>query len=398
MTNIAKIAGKGLVWLCLMTLGLIPSLALAANDPGITNDSILLGSYQPMTGNESTYFRMGKGADVWYKYINEQGGVNGRKIIFKMVDDTYNPSRTKVVVKEFIERDKVFAIANPLGSAPTAAVIDYVVENKVPLIGAGTGAAKNVEFPSKYVFPLYPSYFTEGQQLVRFAKEQLGGKKVVLLYQNDPSGKTHLDGIKSVLGTYGVTLAVAEPYEKGELDVSSQVIKMKNANPDVVICSCAPEHAAKFFTEKQKLGWKVPVEVVFFGQSPKVLELAGKEAVEGAYFTSIFRKPDSPDPQMQQFVKLLKKYYPNEEPDAIHMWGYAGAQVVTEAFKRMGRDNITRDRFVEALESIKGWKGSLIPAVTINKGNAPEHFLIRDFAWLVIKDGKWVSFTPKWEK
>jgi branched-chain amino acid transport system substrate-binding protein len=398
MKKTVKALGKGLMFFCLVAWSLVPSPSWGANDPGITNDSILLGAYQPMTGNESTYFRMGKGADIWYKYVNEQGGINGRKIIFKMVDDTYNPSRTKVVVKELIERDKVFAIANPLGSAPTAAVIDYIVENKVPLVGAGTGAAKNVEYQSKYVFPLYPSYFNEGQQLVRFAKEQLGGKKIALLYQNDPSGKTHVDGIKSVLDKYGVSLVVSEPYEKGELDVSSQVIKMKNAAPDVVVCSCAPEHAAKFFTEKQKLGWKVPVEVVFFGQSPKVLELAGKEAVEGTYFTSIFRKTDSPDPQMQQFVKLLKKYYPNEEPDAIHMWGYAGAQVVTEAFKRMGRDNITRDRFVETLESIKGWKGSLIPEVNINKGNAPEHFLIRDFAWLVVKDGKWVSFTPKWEK
>jgi len=101
---------------------------------------------------------------------------------------------------------------------------------------------------------------------------------------------------------------------------------------------------------------------------------------------------------MRQFVELLKKYYPNEEPDAIHMWGYAGAQVVTEALKRMGRDNITRDRFVEALESIKGWRGSLIPEVNISKGNAPEHFLIRDMSWLVIKDGKWISFNPKWMK
>lgn len=398
MKRVMSTLGMGLFLMCLVALSIVPSVSWAENDPGITKDSILLGSYQPMTGNESTYFRMGKGADIWYKYVNEQGGIHGRKINFKMVDDAYNPSRTKIVVKELIERDKVFAIANPLGSAPTAAVIDYIVEKKVPLIGAGTGAAKNVEYPSKYVFPLYPSYFLEGQQLVRFAKEQLGGKTVGLLFQNDPSGKTHVEGIKSVLDKYGVKMVASEPYEKGELDVSSQVIKIKNAAPDVMICSCAPEHAAKFFTEKQKLGWKVPVEVVFFGQSPKVIELAGKEAVEGTYFVTIFRKPDSPDPQMQLFVKLLKKYYPNEEPDAIHMWGYAGAQVVTEAFQRMGRDNITRDRFVDTLESIKGWKGGLIPEVTIEKGNAPEHFLIKDLSWLIVKDGKWLSFNPKWAK
>ncbi len=389
-----------------LALALVSSLTLVAvapaqaQAPGVTDKEILLCSYQPMTGNESTYFRMGKGADVWYREVNEQGGVNGRKINFKMVDDQYNPSRTTVIVKEFIERDKCFAIANPLGSAPTAAVIDYIAENKVPLIGAGTGAAKNLEYPSRYVFPLYPSYNTEGQDLVRFAKEQLGGKTVSLLYQNDPSGKTHLAGVESALVKYGVKLVAKEPYEKNELDVSSQAIKIKAANPDVHLCSCAPEHAARFLTERQKLGWKAPVVVVFFGQSPKVIELAGKEAVEGVYFSTIFRRPNSPDPQMRQFVTLLKKYYPNEQPDAIHMWGYAGAQVVTEGLSRMPKETakITRDGFVEVLESIRDWKGGLIPVVNIGKGNAPEHFLIREMSWLLVKNGDFEVFTPKWTK
>jgi branched-chain amino acid transport system substrate-binding protein len=381
----------------LMILGRTPAQAQA---PGVTDKEILLCSYQPMTGNESTYFRMGTGADLWYRQVNEQGGINGRKINFKMVDDQYNPSRTTVIVKEFIERDKCFAIANPLGSAPTSAVIDYIAESKVPLIGAGTGAAKNLEIPSKYVFPLYPSYNTEGQDLVRFAKEQLGAKTISLLYQNDPSGKTHLAGVESVLDKYGVKLVAKEPYEKNELDVSAQTIKIKAANPDVHLCSCAPEHAARFLTERQKLGWKAPVVVVFFGQSPKVVELAGKEAVEGVYFSTIFRRPNSPDPQMRQFVTLLKKYYPNEEPDAIHMWGYAGAQVVTEALGRMPKETakISRDGFVEALESIRDWKGGLIPVVNIGKGNAPEHFLIREMSWLQVKNGDFEVFTPKWMK
>jgi branched-chain amino acid transport system substrate-binding protein len=376
---------------------LVPIAAPAQRAPGVTDTEVLLCAYQPMTGKESTYFRMGKGADVWYRHVNEQGGVNGRKIRFKMVDDQYNPSRTRVVVKEFIERDGCFALAHPLGSAPTAAVIDYVVEQKVPLIGAGTGAAKNLEYPSKYVFPLYPSYHTEGQDLVRFAAKELGAKTVSLLYQNDPSGKTHIAGVESVLDRYGVKLVAKEPYEKDELDVSAQAIKIRNANPDVHLCSCAPEHAARFFTERQKLGWKVPVVVVFFGQSPKVVELAGKEAVEGAYFSTIFRRPDSPDAKMREFVSLLKKYYPEEEPDAIHLWGYAGAQVVTEAIRRMPKATAewSRDKFVEVLESIRDWRGSVIPVVNIGKGNAPEHFLVREMSWLVVKDGKFVEYQPK---
>ena len=373
-------------------------VALAQNGPGISDKEILICAYQPMTGSESSYFRMGKGADAWFKYVNDNGGINGRKVNFNMVDDKYEPARTATIVKRFIERDGCFAIVAPLGSAPTSAVIDYIVEQKVPLVGAGTGAAKNLEYPSKWVFPLYPSYKDEGKDLVRFAKEVFKAKKIALLYQNDPSGKTHLEGIKSVLTKYGVELVSEQGYETKEVDVSSQVVAMKNANPDAVICSCAPEHAAKFYTERKKFGWNVPVVNVFFGKSPKVPDLAGKDAVEGVYFSTIFRDFDSAAPQMKQALEILKKYYPEEDPDAIHLWGIAAAQVFTEAMQRMGRNNITRDRLVETLESIKGWKGSVVPVVTINKGNAPEHFIVRDMSYVVYKGGRFQDFTPPWVK
>lgn len=383
-------------------LGGIAALAcgtsFAQNGPGITDKEILLCSYQPMTGGTSSYFRMGKGADAWFKHVNETGGINGRQVNFNMVDDKYEPARTAGIVKRFVERDGCFAIVSPLGSAPTVAVIDYVVESKIPIVGAGTGAAKPLEMPSKWVFPLYPSYREEGQDLVRFAKEVLKAKRIALLYQNDPSGKTHLDGIKSVLAKYGVELVAEQGYEPKEVDVSSQVLSMKNANPDAIICSCAPEPAAKFYTERRKLNWKVPVVNVFFGKSPKVPELAGKDAVEGVYFSTIFRDFDSPAPQMQQALQILKKYYPQEDPDAIHLWGFAGAQTATEALKRMGRDNITRDRFVESMESIKDWKGSVVPSVTINKGNAPEHFIVREMSYVIYTGGAFKEFAVPWQK
>jgi len=370
--------------------------AWAENGPGITDDSVLICSYQPMTGKTSSYFRMGKGADAWFKHLNEEGGINGRKVEFRMADDQYEPARTKTIVKRFIERDECFAIVAPLGSAPTSAVIDYIAEQKVPIIGAGTGAAKPLEIQSPYVFPLYPSYFTEGAQLVRFAKEVMGAKTVAVLYQNDPSGKTHMEGIKSVLEKEGIKLLVAEGYEPKEVDVSSQVIKMKEANPDAVICSCAPEPAAKFYTERKKLGWNVPVVNVFFGKSPKVPELAGNDAVEGVYFATIFRDFDSPAPEIQKAKEILAKYYPEETPDALHLWGITGAQVFTEALKRMGRDNITRDGLVKSLEGIDDWTGSVVPSVTIGEGNAPEHFIVKDMSFTVFKDGKFQEFKTPW--
>jgi len=380
----------------LAALGLLVAPAMAQHGPGVTDDSILICSYQPMTGKVSSYFRMGKGADAWFRHVNENGGVNGRKIEFKMVDDKYEPARTKTAVKRFIERDDCFAIVSPLGSAPTSAVIDYITEKDVPLIGAGTGAEKNLTYPSKWVFPLYPSYYTEGQQLVHFASKVFGADKVAVLYQNDPSGKTHMKGIESVLDKYGVEITAAEGYEPKEVDVSSQVISMKNSGAEAVICSCAPEPAAKFYTERAKLGWDVPVVNVFFGKSPKVPELAGEEAVEGIYFATIFRDFSSPAEQIQKAKEILNEYYPEEQPDAIHLWGFAGAQVFTEAIRRMGDGPITRDGLVEAMESIDGWEGSVVPEVTIGEGQAPEHFIVKDMSFVVYEDGKFRGYQPPW--
>lgn len=379
-------------------VGAFASTAWAESGPGISDDEILICSYQPMTGKISSYFRMGKGADAWFKHVNDTGGIHGRMVNFKMVDDKYEPARTKTLVKRFIERDKCFAIVAPLGSAPTAAVIDYITSKNVPLIGAGTGAEKNLTYPSKYVFPLYPSYHMEGQELVRFASEVFGVKKVGLLYQNDPSGKTHLAGIESVLDQYGVELVAAEGYDQKEIDVSAQVISLKNAGAEAMLCSCAPEPAARFYTERKKLGWDVPVINVFFGKSPKVPELAGADAVEGVYFTTIFRDFNSPAPQIQEAKDLLEKYYPEETPDAIHLWGFTGAQVFTEAMRRMGPDNLTRDRLVETLEGIDGWKDSVVPEITIGEGNAPEHFLVKDMSYVVFKDGGFQEFAPPWQQ
>jgi hypothetical protein len=101
---------------------------------------------------------------------------------------------------------------------------------------------------------------------------------------------------------------------------------------------------------------------------------------------------------MREALQILKKYYPEEDPDAIHLWGFTGAQVFTEALKRMGRNNITRDRLVETLESIKGWKGSVVPEVSIGKGNAPEHLLVKDMSYVVYKGGKFQEFVPPWQK
>jgi len=184
--------------------------------------------------------------------------------------------------------------------------------------------------------------------------------------------------------------------------LSSQVIKMKNAGVDALICSCAPEPAAKVYTERAKLGWKAPVVNVFFGKSPKVPELAGHAAVEGVYFATIFREWTDPNDHIQEAKAILKKYYPEEQPDAVHLWGFTGAQVFTEAIKRMGSGPITRMALLDTLEGIKDWKGSVVPVVNINKMNdgdeAVRHLLVPGMSYVVYKGGAFQPFTPPWMK
>ena len=361
-----------------------------SNTPGVTATSILLGSYQPMTGSESTYYRMGKGADAWYKYINDQGGINGRKINFKMVDDGYQPARTQAIVKQFIEQEKVFALANPLGSAPTAAVVDYIVANNVPIIGPGSGAAKVVRNPSKWVWPLYPDYGLEAVQLIEMIKKQYpNAKKIAYIYQNDESGQTSLAGVEENAKSANLQIVSKQGYQVSEVDISSQVIAAKKEQPDVLLVFAAPEHLSKILVERQSLGWNIPVVASFIGLDSSVFKLAGKEAVNGLLIDTIFRAPDSSEPSIAKFREILKKYYPQEEPSAIHMWGYAGAQVVTEALTRAGKD-LTRDNFIAALGSINSWKGSIIPEVNLS---ADQRIIINKVSWMQAKDGQFVEFN-----
>lgn len=404
MKNKFKTLFSGIAIIGLLTASLIGcgsnsannSVTTSANNapkidvPGVTATSILLGSYQPMTGSESTYYRMGKGADAWYKSINDQGGINGRKIDFKMADDGYQPARTQAIVKEFIERDKVFAIANPLGSAPTAAVVDYIVENNVPLVGPGSGAAKVVRSPSKYVWPLYPDYGLEASQLIDMIKKQYPtAKKIAFIYQNDPSGQTSLAGVEESAKSSSLEIVSKQGYLVSDVDISSQIITAKKEQPDVLLVFAAPEHLAKVLIQRQQLGWNIPVVASFIGLDSKVFQLAGKEAVNGVLIDTIFRSPDSNDPSIAKFRAILKKYYPQEEPSAIHMWGYLGAQVMTEALTRAGKD-LTRDNFLTALGTIKGWKDSIVPEINL----APDQrILINKLFWMEAKDGKFVDFV-----
>ena len=197
-------------------------------------------------------------------------------------------------------------------------------------------------------------------------------------------------------------MIAAEGYEPKEVDLSSQVIKMKSANIDALICSCAPEPAAKVYTERAKLGLKAPVVNVFFGKSPKVPELAGKAAVEGVYFATIFREWDDPNKHIQQAKGILTKYYPEEQHDAVHLWGFTGAQVFTEALKRMGGGDITRARLLDTLEGIDNWRGSVVPVVNIGEVGAGDtainHLLVPSMNYVVYKGGKFQPFTPPWIK
>ena len=222
-----------------------------------------------------------------------------------------------------------------------------------------------------------------------------------MLYQNDASGKTHLKGIKVGLEKYGVKMVAAEGYEPKEVDRSSQVIKMQQSGAQAVICSSAPEPGSQVLHRTQEARLEGTGRERLLRQEPEGSRTCRQGSRRRRLFFDHFPGMDGPAEQIQQAKSILAKYYPQETPDAVHLWGFTGAQVFTEALKRMGKD-ISRAKLLDTLEGIDNWKGSVVPVVNIGEVGKDEpaikHLLVSGMSYVVYKGGKFEPFTPPWLK
>ena len=342
------------------------AFALAAQaEPGVGKDTIKLGSYLPLqSGLAAGATQMKEGTEAYFKYINDQGGVNGRKIEWIVENDSYNPQQTVAVVKKLVDRDEVFAIVSTLGTVTNLAVLPFLAQRGVPVINPA-GGHQNLNKPKdKNVFGILPLSSEIGESMADYALSKLGAKKIAIFFQNDQFGKDQRDGAVEYLKKKGLAPAGEASYVPADVDISAQVIALRQGSPDAVLLAVIPKHGSLFVKEAQKLGWQPKIVGHNTMADPVVTDLAG-DALEGIYVNLMTAVDSMSTPQVKQANEILAKYSPKTRPGYYPYLGMAGAVIFVEGAKRAGKD-LTRAKLIKALEDMKHIETGLVPPLDWN--------------------------------
>jgi ABC-type branched-subunit amino acid transport system substrate-binding protein len=344
-----------------------PALA-QTRTPGVTDTDISVGLTTPLSGPAAAWGNTAVAMEAWARHVNEQGGVHGRKLKVEMKDDGYNPGRAVANLTEM--QDKVFMNVGLLGSAVLQASKDKIAEFKIPTIGPyGNPAiwAKQSRDKLRYVFVSYTDYVDEGDFLVNFAVGKLGAKKVAMFYQNDEYGKGGLEGINRGLKGLGgkASLAAAVSYELSDREMGTHALKLKDSGADVVVLYPTITHGANVIKEMAKAGYRPKLVASFpLGDYLIMYRLLG-ELWEGAHFTVLSGAAVAGDAAGKKALDILTKLEPKlvgKENTALA--GATAMILAVEGLNKAGR-NLTRESYVEAMESIKGFTSmGLTPPVT----------------------------------
>ncbi len=329
---------------------------------GVTDTEIVIGQWGPQTGPAALWGAVARGTDAYFKMINEEGGINGRKIRYIYRDDAYQPAKTKAVVKEMVENEGVFAFVGGVGTAPGMAVKDYLIQNQVPWVGPASGSSHWAYPPNKYIFSVYPLYFDEAAILVDYAVNTLKKTKIAMIYQNDDYGKGGLVGAKMALEKHGLDFVATATTQIMDTDLSSHILKLKEAGAEVVIMYLLPKQAAISLGTAAKLGFKPQWMTTSTLSDMGLMHNITKGLWEGVIFANFAEMPDSDHPLMKKYREAAKKYAPDERWGVFFAAGFLFAEPMVEGLKRAGKD-LTVENFIKAMESIKDFKG-IGPTIT----------------------------------
>lgn len=364
-----------------------------AKVPGVTDTEVVIGATTPLSGPAAAWGTTALGAEAWAKHVNEQGGVNGRKIRVELKDDGYNPGRSVANLNDM--KDSVFALVGLLGTAILNANKDNIAEAKLPTIwpyGNPQIFAKQPREKLKYVFMVYPDYGDEGEFLVQQAVKIEKAKKVAVFFQNDDYGKGGLEGVKrGVRGLGGaVSIAAEVSYEVADRELGTHALKIKDSGADTVVFYSTVTHGANLIKEMAKVGYRPKIFAAFpLGDRHTMYRLLG-DLWEGAYYNVTGAIPG--EPEADRIIEILLKQEPKfKGRESFALAGAVSMMATVEGLKRAGR-NLTRDSFVEAMESIKNWTPEKLTA-PITWGPNRRHGL-NPIRLMRAKKAADTSFTP----
>ena len=375
------------------------ALAQKKYDTGATDTEIKIGNINPYSGPASAYGVIGKTIDAYFKKVNAEGGINGRKITFISYDDGYSPPKAVEQTRKLVESDEVLLMFQPLGTPGNTAIQKYMNQKKVPQLFVATGATKWND-PKNFPWTMgwQPNYQTEGQIYAKYILKEKPNAKIAILYQNDDYGKDYVKGLKDGLGAKAATMIVAESsYEVSEPTVDSHIVKLKSSGADVFFNVATPKFAAQAIKKMSEVEWK-PMHFLnnVSASIGSVIKPAGFENSQGIISAQYIKDATDPawkdDPAMKRFDEFLAKYYPEANRiDVFVMYGYTVAQTLVQTLKQAG-DNLTRENVMKEAANLKNLEhDTFLPGVKIN--TSPTDFApISSLQLIRMKGEAWERF------
>jgi branched-chain amino acid transport system substrate-binding protein len=370
-------------------------------DTGATDTEIKIGQTVPFSGPASAYATIGKAQAAYFKMINDQGGINGRKINLIQYDDAYSPPKAVEQVRKLVESDEVLLTFQILGTPSNAAVQKYLNAKKVPQLFAATGASK---FTDQKNFPwtmgFNPNYFVEGRIYGQYILKNYPSAKVGILYQNDDLGKDYLNGIKAGLGDKAATMIVAEAsYEVSDPTIDSQILKLKSAGTDLFFSASTPKFAAQAIKKNFELDWH-PVHILDINATSvgATMQPAGLEASKGVISVNYGKDPLDPtwkdDAGMKKYFEFMAKYYPEGDKNSnFNTYGYSTSQMLVQVLKQCG-DDLTRENVMKQATSLKNVVLDLALPGIVGNTSPTDYRVNKQLQMMKFNGERWELFGP----
>ena len=381
----------------------IPAASAGRQDaPGVTPTTVLIGGTVPLTGPAAAFGVVGPGAAAYFAYVNDHGGVNGRKIIYKYYDDGYDPAQTVQLTRQLVQQDNVLAVFNTIGTPNALAVQPLLNQLKVPGLFAGTGASAFNDYKQyPWTMGYLPSFSAEGAIYGRQIAATKPKAKIGVLYENSDFGNDMVAGLRKGLGGKAKIVA-ALGYEATDTDVASQVSRLKGAGANTFMIFATPLFAIKSYIDMHKLGWRPQVYVSSVSIEPTIMQIAtastSRATTAGSTSIAFVKDPTQPkwakDPATKLYRQIMARYDPTGRPtDVYNFYGMAVAYTMVDTLKKAGR-NLTRDSLMKAATHLnEAGNPFLLPGIVL-RTTPTDYFPMDQAALFRYLKGIWAQQGP----
>jgi branched-chain amino acid transport system substrate-binding protein len=339
------------------TLSLLLLLPAAS---GAAEATIKLGNTAPYSGPASAYGTIARAEAAYFQMLNDQGGINGRKIDFLTLDDAYSPPKTVEQTRRLVEQDEVLAMFGSVGTAPNISVHKYLNGKQVPQLFVSSGATRwndSEHFP--WTVGFNPTYELEGRIYAQYVLKTKPNARIAVIIPNEDAGKDYLKGFKEGLGEHGDQLVAVTTYLTADPTIDSQMVLMAQSGADVFFAEATPKFAAQAIRKAASMGWK-PLTILpsVSNSFAAVLEPAGLENSTGVVTGLYLKDPNDPrwvdDPALKDWLAWMKKYQPNASTgDLYNVQGYAAAQVMAIVLQNC-KDDLSRANILKQATTLDG--------------------------------------------